>query len=108
VRLSLLIAEHPWPSEVPRRLQSLGELLRQRHVPHSATFRCRDVTFPFGACDRQLPVVEIDVALFERHDFAAPQTCFTAQQHDQLCCGAVILRSLEEFLEVGEVVERRD
>ena len=91
---------------MPRRLESLRQPLRQRDVANSSTLRRSDVTFPFGACDRQLAIAQIDVTPFERHDLATAQPCFTAEQHDQVRSRAVGLRSLHEFLEVREVVKR--
>ena len=47
-------------------------------------FGHRHVTAPVGSLDSEPPCAQIDVAPFERHDFAEPETRITAQQHHQI------------------------
>jgi hypothetical protein len=49
-------------------------------VPESAALRNGDVAFPIGPFDAQLPFVEIDVLILERHHLAPPQACFSASK----------------------------
>jgi hypothetical protein len=40
-------------------------------VPDAAALRHRDVSLPFGLRHTQLPLLQIDIPPFERHDLAA-------------------------------------
>jgi len=68
---------------MPVRTKRLSEPDRHRNVPQSTTFRTGDVALPVGSLDGELALVQIHVPPFQGHDLAAPQSGFSAEEHDQ-------------------------
>ena len=84
-RLPLLVAEHA---------RALGDAAPLRAPPPAAPSSARGagarpsvaVTWPFQSdrATRELPLRQVDVRPLQRHDLAAPQPGFAAEQHDQM------------------------
>src|SRR5436190_23015516 len=92
-------------TEMPMSPQALRQPDRQRYIPQAAALRARDLPLPLRALDAELPLVEIDVAPLERHDFSTSQPGLSAEQHDQLGTPIERPRRIDECLVRGKVVK---
>ena len=75
-----------------------GQPDRERQVPKSSALRDGHMTLPVRTLHAELPLLEVDVAPFERHHLAAPQARVAAQKHNELRRSIECLRGSDQPL----------